>query len=105
MVHNLHPRAGEAESYRPTADTAYGVLAMLPNIGGEGRVLLMAGTSLEATEAAGELAIAPEEARRLLERIRSVTGRGDFSSFQAIVRSRRLDGTSTRSEIVALRAE
>jgi hypothetical protein len=103
-VENLHPRAGEPEKYA-SGQSAYGILALLPQTDGEGRVLIMAGTSLEATEAAAELVISPASAGRLMERLRREAGAQGFTSFQLVVRTARLGGTSTGAEIVASRLE
>lgn len=103
-VRNRKPISGERDEYLPTADTAYAVLAMLPNGEGQGRVLLMGGTSLEATEGAGQFAIIPRHAAELAARLSSAAPAGRFSTFEAVIRTHRLDGTSTRSEIAAVRA-
>jgi hypothetical protein len=98
-IANLHPRPGEPNRYEPDERTAWGVLASLPGGDSGGSVILVAGTSLEATEAAAETVIVPERAQRLASMLQ---GR-DTTRFQAIVRCRRFEGTSTASEIVALR--
>jgi hypothetical protein len=103
-VENLHPRAGEAAVYSP-GQNAYGILSMLPQTDGEGRVLIMAGTTLEATEAAAELVISPASAGRLMDRLRQEAGPQGFSSFHLVVRAARLGGTSAAAEIVASRVE
>ncbi len=103
-VRNRNPARGERDEYLPTEDTAYAVLAMLANGEGPGRVLLMGGTSLEATEGAGQFAIIPRHATELAARLSSAAPTGRFSTFEAIIRTHRLDGTSTRSEIAAVRA-
>ena len=103
-VENLHPRAGEPAAYA-SGQNAYGILALLPQSDGEGRVLIMAGTSLEATEAASELVISPASAARLMERLRREAGPQGFTSFQLVVRTARLGGTSAGTEIVASRVE
>ena len=104
LVDNLHPRMGEQGTYT-TEQYAYGILALLPQTDGEGKVLLMAGTSLEATEAAAELVISPESAERVVERLKRESGPQGFTSFQLLVRTARLGGTSTGPEIVASRVE
>lgn len=102
-VENLRPRAGEPQAWCPDKDS-YGFLAMIPQTGGPGNVLLMAGSSLEATEAAGEMIISSSTAQQLVDDIQRQLGTRDFGSFQAVIRSSRLGGTAAQREVVALRA-
>jgi hypothetical protein len=102
-VRNRHPQVGESGEYVPTKDTAYAVLAMVPNGEGPGRVLLMGGTSLEATEGAGQFAIIPRHAAELAARLASTAPGRKYSGFEVIIRTHRMDGTSTHSEIAAVR--
>ncbi len=102
-VRNLDPRPGEQDLYIPDGGVAYGVLALLPNGSGQGRVLLTAGTGLPATEAATDLVIPVDAARKLAERLRREHGSDEFSSFELVVRSTQLGGTASSTEIVALR--
>lgn len=103
-VKNIEPRPGEQAMYRP-GEYVYSILALLPGLGGDGTVLIMAGTSTEGTEAAAELAMRPASARNLVERLNRETGAKGFTSFQAIVRSARVGGTSAAADILALRVE
>lgn len=53
-VTNRAPQAGEQALYESTDSVGYCVVAFLPNPGQDGKVLLIEGTSAEATEAAGD---------------------------------------------------
>jgi hypothetical protein len=53
-VTNRAPQAGEQALYQSTDSVGYCVVAFLPNPGQDGKVLLIEGTSAEATEAAGD---------------------------------------------------
>jgi hypothetical protein len=103
-VENLHPQAGEPAVFT-SGQSAYGVLALLPQNDGDGWVLITAGTSLEATEAAAEMIISPVSAARLMEHLKRQAGPRGFTSFQLVVRTARLGGTSTNKEVVAARFE
>jgi len=54
VVENRSPAAGEQPSYTSTDAVGYCVVAYLPNPDHDGKVLLLEGTSSEATEAAGD---------------------------------------------------
>lgn len=60
FIRNAHPAQGEKSEYTPSAggfDTgdSYATISVLQNPGHNGRVLIVAGTNAEATEAAGSL--------------------------------------------------
>ena len=64
FVRNKRPRNGESSSYVPTAEgwgtgQAYAIVALVANPEQNGRVLLLAGSNAEATEAAGKLTVNP----------------------------------------------
>ena len=59
FVANLHPKPGEQPrlrrlSYDPNALVGYSVIAYLPNPGGTGNAIILAGTDSDATDAAAE---------------------------------------------------
>jgi hypothetical protein len=102
-VRNLKPGPGEQELYLNDGAVSYGVLACLPNTGGSGNVIILAGASLEATEAASEFVFSAEKASELAKRLKSLAGGAKTVHFQAIVRARRSQGTSSTSDLVVLR--
>jgi hypothetical protein len=102
-VRSLKPGPGEQELYLNDGAVSYGVLACLPNTGGSGNVIIMAGASLEATEAASEFVFSAGKASELAGRLKSLASGAKTVHFQAIVRARRSQGTSSTSELVALR--
>lgn len=60
FIRNKHPRKGEASVFVPTAEgwgtgQAYAIIALVGNPDQKGRVLLIAGTSAEATAASGNV--------------------------------------------------
>ena len=59
MIRNRSPRPGEQSVYAMKSNPgesgrAYATIAFVPNVNGEGHVLLVEGTTAEGTEAAGE---------------------------------------------------
>lgn len=64
-VHNTNPTPGEQAVYLTAIDgkrtgKAYGRIALTPGLAGKGRILLVAGTTGQATDAAGEVLLNPE---------------------------------------------
>jgi hypothetical protein len=64
FVHNVHPLSGEQSEYLPTAggfDTgvSYAIISLFQNPGHSGRILMIAGTNAEGTDAAGSLITDP----------------------------------------------
>jgi hypothetical protein len=64
FVRNRHPQKNEAAVYTPTTEgwgtgQAYAIVALLANPNQNGSVLIVAGSTAEATEAAGKLATNP----------------------------------------------
>lgn len=102
-VRSLKPGPGEQELYPNDGTVSYGVLACLPNTGGNGNVVILAGASLEATEAASEFVFSKEKASELAGRLKSLAGGAETVHFQAVVRARRSQGTSSTSDLVVLR--
>lgn len=101
-IENRHPRPGEPARFSPN-DGAYAILALLPNYDQGKKVLLLEGTSLEGTEAAADMALSPSLVAILTERIRQESNSPDLVDFQAVIRTKKVGGTSSSAEIAALR--
>jgi hypothetical protein len=64
FIHNVHPLSGEQNEYLPTAggfDTgvSYATISLFQNPGHSGRILIVAGTNGEGTDAAGSVIADP----------------------------------------------
>ena len=104
---NASPRAGELPVYVGTARTpnpgvGYAIISLVPNLAHNGFVLIIAGTNMEGTEAAGELVT---DLPRLVGALR---GRGidptaKVEQFELLMRLDHLGTQSSRSEIIAHR--
>ena len=98
---NKAPASGELPVYRPQGDGSsdtYADIALLPNIGGTGYVLILAGIDMAGTEAAGELVAGqgfPDLARKLLAQ--------HAGSIEVLMHARSVAGTTQLPEIVASR--
>ena len=74
VIYNRNPRAGEKARYETSLNdkntgVAYGRLAIVPGLSGNGKVVLVSGTTAEATVALTELILQPETIAELERRI------------------------------------
>jgi hypothetical protein len=107
FVHNIAPRSDEEEVYRPSPygqpqSDLYAVVALLPNLQHTGRILIIAGTGMEATESAGDFLTRDSLSAEFLRRI----GFGRQNSptyFEAVVHSRFAAGAGVNPKVVAYR--
>jgi len=106
LVHGLHgfmnrsPRPGELPLYS-ASHAEYGVLAFLPNLSGNGDVLIVEGTSVAGTEAVSDFLFTDSDLDPFLRKI----ARKDRSipKFEILLASQSLNGSASRSQIVAYR--
>lgn len=107
VIRNRHPRAGEkpvygsAEGYDETGPQ-YARIAVLCNRSSSGRVALIAGTSMEGTEAAGKAFLDANFTRSLMKlfRVKRVASMPDF---EALLKTQGVGGASYGSQILAVR--
>jgi hypothetical protein len=108
---NRSPRAGEPAFFgipdlRGTEQKemeTYAVAALLPNLSGTGRVLILEGLGMEGTEAAGECVTNPQELEALLRQIGHKTGT-PVPPFEAVIKLTSLpSGSYVNSKVVAFR--
>ena len=96
---NRSPAAGEQKLYTRTDNSGYCTVAMLPNPSGNGRVLLLEGTSSEATEAAGDFLLSEEQLSRFRHRINA----DHFPYFEVLLKISSVRGTPLTATIEAYR--
>jgi hypothetical protein len=77
-------------------------LAFLPNLDRSGSVLILAGSEVSGTEAAGRLLMEEEQLAALLRQAGGKPGRTPH--FEALIRVKHIQNTGQRSEIVSLHA-
>lgn len=104
-IRNQHPAAGEKQwiDYDPHDDTqpAYGHVAYLAGSGNSGNVLLLSGTTTAGTEAASDFVFSETQIRPVLER--AARGPGRLGSFELLLITKNVAGSSSHSEIFASR--
>jgi hypothetical protein len=105
VIRNKRVRPGEQARYIPTAggwDTghAYAMVALVGNPGQTGKVLLLAGTNAEGTEAAGRFVTNAGQLARTLES-HGIDPRGPVCHFQVLLQVRTMAGSPSTVEVVA----
>lgn len=105
--HNRAPRSGELLEYPAPGDDqhhwSYAHLVFLPGISEPGSVLLIAGTTLGATTAAGEFLLDQPRLERELK-IAGIDPAGAPRYFELLLRATTFTGGATQSEVIARRA-
>lgn len=102
-VVNRAPAAGEKSTYQATDTIGYAVgycaLAYLPNTGQNGKVLLIEGTSSEATEACGEFVLSEDQ----LSKFRRTLHAAKLPYFEVLLKTAQVRNTPINATIVAYR--
>lgn len=96
---NRAPRPGEGKVYARTDSVGYCTVAYLPNPSSEGSVLLIEGTSAEATEAAGDFLLSDEQLSRFRDKLHVTK----FPYFEALLKISAVRGTPLTVTIEAYR--
>jgi hypothetical protein len=104
-VINRAPRAGEPTHWdsksKDPQRRVYGVVAFVPNLSGNGNVLLIEGTSMAGTEAAWDFASDDSELLPFLRRIQLPDGR--VPHFELLLGTQNMNSSSVHSNILAWR--
>lgn len=104
IVINRHPRQGEQKVYTPSSNTSgnivgYSVIAYLPNSGGAGKAIILAGTDSDSTNAAANFLTSEAQMEQLLKLFHS----DHFPYFEVLLRCSVLTGTSLSAQPIAVR--
>ncbi len=105
---NKAPRPGEQPVYLTSGKDGkpgetFGAIAFLPNMEHEGNVLIIEGTNMEGTEAAGEYLTNRETVSKLLQALGMAAPGTRPRYFEVLLRTSAMAGTSRDTEIVASR--
>lgn len=102
---NRHPQPGEEERYSTSAadpkQRVIGVLALLPNLSGTGKVLIIEGSSLPGTETISDFVFDDTALLPFLTKIQRPDGTLPY--FEVLLESRDLDDNSGRFHILTYR--
>ena len=103
-IRNMQPENGEQRVYQAASPGqsgySYSVIALVPNLRKTGYVLMIAGTTGEGTESAGEFIMNPATASGLFSRL-SARNKGRIPYFEILLKSGTLAGVAKNAEIVA----
>lgn len=102
---NGKPQPGEAVSYashwNEPAHETYALLAFVPNLSGNGHILLLEGLDAAGTQSAAELLFHSKAIVPVLERAQNADG--SLRSFEILLRSTSIQSNAAGSQIVATR--
>lgn len=106
-LRNLRPRAGELEVYSSkgrawVGGVSYAHVALVSNLTKTGRVLLVAGITMEATEAAAGFLLNPSSSRQLLQ-ILGNPKPALTPDFEVLLETSALDGTPNSVRVITHR--
>ncbi len=104
-IRNRHPLAGEQSVYVPqgrgySATKTYAIVALVPNLSRSGNVLMIGGTSLIGTQAAGEY-VTSADFQHFLTKIGARPDHVRY--FELLLESNALAGTPETSKLIATR--
>jgi hypothetical protein len=104
---NKHPLTGESPVYSSGAvmngpQESYATISMVPNLSHNGTVLLLNGITMEATEAAGEFAMARDFPAVLTKALGSAPGE-KLPYFEILLKAASMAGAPHKVGIVASR--
>lgn len=102
---NLNPQAGEASSYEShwsePAHETFALIAFLPNLGGNGRLLLLQGLDVAGTQAAAEALFHPTAIASILKQ--ATRPDGSLRCFEILLRSTSIESNATGTSVVGSR--
>jgi hypothetical protein len=104
---NVHPQAGEADAFYPTASTHplaedYAIVAFVRGLDPAHRVAILAGTTTIGTEAAVEYVCSNDSVEGLLRSL-AVTSGTPVQPFEALLRVKVTRGVPVETQLVAVR--
>jgi hypothetical protein len=98
-VTNHAPAAGEQAIYTPTTSVGYCIVAYLPKPEGKGNLILIQGTSSEATEAGGDFLLSENRLSTLLSQMHAT----QFPHFEVLLKTSQVTGTPLTTTVEAFR--
>ncbi len=104
-IENRNPASGEATTYKNVwngpSETAYAVLAFIPNLNKTGHILLVQGLDGAGTEAADSVLFREGGLDEVLDKVRRPDG--TVGSFEALLESTSVDSRATSVRILTIR--
>jgi hypothetical protein len=102
---NNKPQPGEQASYlsqwdEPTHET-YALIIFVPNLGGNGHLLLLEGLDVAGTQAAAEVLLHSDALARILERAHRP--HASLASFEVLLRATSIESNAAGTQVMAFR--
>ncbi len=102
---NVKPRQGEAASYashwNEPAHETFALIAFLPNLGGNGHLLVLEGLDVAGTQAAAEMLLYPSALDSILKS--ATRPDGSLRNFEVLLRSTSIESNATGTQVIASR--
>jgi hypothetical protein len=102
---NSNPQQGEAASYashwNEPAHETFALIAFLPNLGGNGHLLLLQGLDVAGTQAAAETLLHQRAIAPVLQR--ATRPDGSLRYFEVLLRSTSIESNATGTQVIASR--
>lgn len=102
---NMKPRPGEAASYashwNEPAHETFALIAFLPNLGGNGHLLVLEGLDVAGTQAAAEMLLQPSAIDPILKN--ATRPDGSLRNFEVLLRSTSIESNATGTQVIASR--
>jgi hypothetical protein len=95
-------RSGKQQRYSPQNGFGYARIALVPNLTDTGRILLIAGTSMESTESAANFCLDTQSSKALFAALRT-NNPDKIPYFEALLQTNEASGTGLNARIVAIR--
>ena len=102
---NMKPQPGEATSYashwNEPAHETFALIGFLPNLSGNGHILLLEGLDVAGTQAAAEMLLHPSAITPILKR--ATRPDGSLRGFEVLLRSTSIESNATGTQVIASR--
>ncbi len=105
QIINLKPRAGESANYsshwNEPAHETFALIDFLPNLSGNGHLLVLEGLDVAGTQAAAEMLLYPSAIDPILKQ--ATRSDRSLGSFEVLLRSTSIESNATGTQIIASR--
>jgi hypothetical protein len=102
---NKSPQPGEARTYishwNEPSHESFALIEFLPNLSGNGHLLVLEGLDVAGTQAAAEMLLQPSAIDPILKS--ATRPDGTLRNFEVLLRSTSIDANATRNEVIASR--
>jgi hypothetical protein len=105
LIENTKPRPGEDATYvshwNEPAHETFAVVSFLPNLNGNGHLLVLEGLDVAGTQAAAEMLLHPSAIDPILKN--ATRADGTLRNFEVLLRSTSIESSATGAQVIASR--